>query len=484
MEETPKGNRGDRSDSKLRRWVSNLQLESWQLELLITGFSIFLLASSLDEYERFRSAMVFDRLSPGSSSSNPLFALSGIFLLNTIPWALRFFLINLLIHLLLRGFWIGIVGLSSVSSVIDFDGLKLRGKFRKFIPSKVRSLDELIVYLDKISSVIFAYTYLLVFSILSVMIVFMIMIAILGLIVWFSAMALHSPIFGILNVVLTLATVLFIVSALLFFIDSLFFSTFKKSGWFSAIYYYIYRFFSVISLSFIYRSIYYHLITNFKKKEIISVSLVLILCFVAWKSFSGWSPHKFYPEAEGDSPNIVETRFYDDTRGDQYIKRMSIPSKYVKNGYLEIFIHYDPAYNMVMQYKCPEGANLRQEFSIADGFRAGVEASRDTSKTVDELLAKDVGFEERVIQATQCLAQIFNISIDGESMKGLPFSFYTHPAKGEKGFLVLVDVSGLKRGRHELDVEFLKFRGIPFMQEVTEDKLEFETMARLPFWTL
>ncbi|MFT6054658.1 MAG: hypothetical protein ACJASP_001552, partial [Roseivirga sp.] len=33
----------DSEEGKLRRWVSNLQLESWQLELLITGFSIFLL---------------------------------------------------------------------------------------------------------------------------------------------------------------------------------------------------------------------------------------------------------------------------------------------------------------------------------------------------------------------------------------------------------------------------------------------------------
>jgi len=36
---TPEGNDDGNDEGKLRRWVSNLQLESWQLELLITRFS-------------------------------------------------------------------------------------------------------------------------------------------------------------------------------------------------------------------------------------------------------------------------------------------------------------------------------------------------------------------------------------------------------------------------------------------------------------
>ena len=47
-----------KNESELRRWVSNLQLESWQLELLITGFSIFLLATSLEQYDSFESSFV------------------------------------------------------------------------------------------------------------------------------------------------------------------------------------------------------------------------------------------------------------------------------------------------------------------------------------------------------------------------------------------------------------------------------------------
>lgn len=120
----------DSKESKLRRWVDNLQLESWQLELLITGFSIFLLASGLDQFEAFRQQIKFDKLM-ATNDYRLVFTSAGLFIINTIPYALKYFLVSLLLHLLLRGFWIGIVGLSSVSNNIDFDKLKLKGPFRK-----------------------------------------------------------------------------------------------------------------------------------------------------------------------------------------------------------------------------------------------------------------------------------------------------------------------------------------------------------------
>lgn len=168
METNERPEEGD--ESKLRRWVANLQLESWQLELLITGFSIFLLAESVQGYRDWSNSLIFNKLVP-AGNANAIFVVSIRFIVDTIPYALQFFLISLLVHLLLRGFWIGIVGLSSVSNNIGLDSLNLKGPFRKYLPGKVRTLDELILHLDKISSVIFSYTYLLAFSILSVVFV-------------------------------------------------------------------------------------------------------------------------------------------------------------------------------------------------------------------------------------------------------------------------------------------------------------------------
>lgn len=467
---------------KLRRWVSNLQLESWQLELLITGFSIFLLATSLDEYDSFRRAIQYNKLSPSTDSANPMLGFSVITLLNTIPWVLRFFLINLLIHLLLRGFWIGIVGLSSVSSEIHYDKLKLRGKFRKAIPERVKSLDQLIVYLDKMSSVIFAYTYLLVFSIISVMLVFVLVIALLGSTFWLFGMFGQGLIYGILAVVLMIVVVLIVLCAFLFFLDTLTFSSMKRSKWFNPVFYPIYRIFSILTLSFLYRSIYYHLITNYKRKQIIMVTLSLLGIFYVSQLFTDWDNHNHFPESYGTSAYVIENEFYDDSRGDRHIQVVSIPSKYVKGNYLELFIRYRPNQNAVLTFLCPGTIDMNRNQSFVDGFNAGFEAQRDSTKSLGDILAPDLEYAEALKQSVGCLSQIFEVSIDGEVLNDLDYAFRIHPSKQEKGLFVVIDLHGVERKRHMLEVRSLQFEGAPFMQKITEDQLKMRLLAQLPFW--
>ena len=62
-------------------------------------------------------------------------------------------------HILLRGFWIGAIGLRSVQAKIDFQKLRYSDFFTERLPKKVASLDQLLVKLDNFSSVIFAFTF-------------------------------------------------------------------------------------------------------------------------------------------------------------------------------------------------------------------------------------------------------------------------------------------------------------------------------------
>lgn len=479
--ETPNNEPTEEKD-KLRRWVSNLQLESWQLELLITGFSIFLLAASLDEYDSFRRAIQYNKLSPSTDSGNPLLAISVVTLLNTIPWALRFFLINLLIHLLLRGFWIGIVGLSSVSSEIHYDKLKLRGKFRKAIPERVKSLDQLILYLDKMSSVIFAYTYLLVFSIISVMLVFVLIIALSGSIFWLIGMSPQGVVYGILGVVLMVVVVMIALCAFLFFLDTLTFSSMKRSKWFNPVFYPIYRLFSILTLSFLYRSIYYHLITNYKRKQIVMVTLGLLAVFYMSRIFADWDNHSHFPESYGTSEYVIENEFYDDSRGSRHIRTLSIPSKYVKGNYLELFIRYRPNQNAVLTFLCPGTKDMNRNQTFVDGFNASFEAQMDSTKSIGDLLAPDLEYDEVLKQSVDCLSRIFEVSIDGVVLDNLEYAFRVHPSKQEKGFFVVIDLHNFERKKHVLELKSLQFDGAPFMQKITEEKLKMRLLAQLPFW--
>ncbi len=473
----------DNEEGKLRRWVSNLQLESWQLELLITGFSIFLLATSVTQYEEFSASLRFNKL-VATSSSNVIFVQAGRFIINTIPLALNFFLISLLVHLLLRGFWIGIVGLSSVSNLIDLDSLNLKGPFRKKLPGKIRSLDDLIFYLDQVSSVIFAYTYLLAFSILSVVLVSAFLFSLLGLGAFFQGFVGSSQgVAMMVSIIALFLAVILSVCAVIYFLDTIFFSTFKKSKWFSVLYYPIYRLFSLISLSFVYRSIYYHLITNYSKKQIISVTLILGGTLFIAQRINTWETYPFFPEVRSANQYTMNKVHYDDERRRGHIYTASIPSKFVKNDYLELFIRYSPNSNQVLDFLCPDFRGLEKTNSFSEAVSAGMQSAQDSTLTIEDILGTDEKYEELVKSSSQCLGSLYEVYLDGQMIENPEFFFTRHENKGERGVETVIDIASLDRGRHLIQVNRFEFKGNPFFaEEVSEDRLKKEIFVKISFW--
>jgi hypothetical protein len=468
----------DSEEGKLRRWVSNLQLESWQLELLITGFSIFLLASGIDEYNRFNSNFQETKLINGANGVNPLINSSFRFILNTIPLGLRFFLVNLLIHLLLRGFWIGIVGLSSVSSKIDFESLNFKGKFRKFIPANVKSLDELILYVDKVSSVVFAYTFLLVFSIISVVIVLSIGFSLLGIGVEQMMSAESITAISILGFLIVTLTLFYFFMALIFFLDTLTFSYFKKSRWFSILYYPFYRFFSILSFSFLYRSIYYHLITNFKKRYVVAIASSFFVLFYFSFEVSDININKFYPEYTDRSELMMAEVFYDDSRNEEvFIRTASMPSKYIENGFLELFIRYKPSDNQLLRLICPEAYEMEYEPSVLIGFQAGIKAD-----SVIAAMTNNEEYDKRLQASIDCQTSMFEVYINGVLKPDLEYAFQSHQPLKEKGYLSVIDVSALSRGRHVVELKSFRFKSYSAFGKQTIEELEMTTRAKINFW--
>lgn len=470
----------DSKEGKLRRWVANLQLESWQLELLITGFSIFLLASGVDEYESIKARMNFHKLVP-TQDSTVIFAAAGKAILGTIPYVIQFFLISLLLHLLLRGFWIGIVGLSSVSSTIDYDKLNLKGPFKKYIPKRVRSLDDLIFYLDQVSSVIFAYTYLIVFSIISVVLVGCFLFSFIGLINFVTGTFGMSSASSLGVILIMIIFFLLFFGAIFFFLDSILFSAFKKSKWFSAIFFPIYRVFSILSLSFIYRSIYYHLITNFKRKHIISVTLVLVAVAFVTTRLNSWDRYTFFPEKGVQNSRVIETSFYDDERRDRFVYSASIPSKVVRDSFLPLFIRYSPSMNMTLAFFCPEAQDINDKANLREHIEAGVQSQLDTANSVVEIIRQSSISAESLASIIGCLESTFEVKVDGELIDQ-DFSFAYHPNEGEKGFLQMIDLEGFARGKHVISVSHLEYQGTPFLGEPTEERFRMVQLAEIVFW--
>ena len=139
------------------------------MELLIVGFALLIVVNVPD---KLSNLMVNWETTISADFVNVLLYFGAI-----AQVASRILLINLIIHVILRGFWIGIVGLNSVyPNGIKFDNLNFSSRFNKFIKTKVKELDKFAVTIDNIASSIFAFTFLLIFIFFSLSLYFAVLI--------------------------------------------------------------------------------------------------------------------------------------------------------------------------------------------------------------------------------------------------------------------------------------------------------------------
>ena len=136
---------------QLTEWLEQLQQESWQLELVISGVLLFGVweARSLIGFltDFFEVHGVY-----GYINAICFFFIKGL----SISWTILFF--NLLIHILSRGMWIGAIGLRYISGDIDYEQLDYNERFTTFLTKRIGSFDDYIEKLERFSSIAFAYT--------------------------------------------------------------------------------------------------------------------------------------------------------------------------------------------------------------------------------------------------------------------------------------------------------------------------------------
>ena len=76
-----------------------------------------------------------------------------------------------MIHVILRGLWIGALGLRYVSGDIEFDKLNYQNKFTGYLKKKIVSFDRYVARLENYCSVMFAVSFLLIFYVISIFMV-------------------------------------------------------------------------------------------------------------------------------------------------------------------------------------------------------------------------------------------------------------------------------------------------------------------------
>ncbi len=437
--------------NKLKDWLDKIQQDSWQLELVVTAFSIFLLLGALDFIDTAEPNIHL--LNSGMGRLGSVVATS----FSALAIAILFMLINLILHVVLRGLWISAIGLRSVSGDIDFDKLGFSPRFDQFLRRKTGSFDDYIERLENLCSIVFAFTFLVVFIIFSV--------SIWGLLIIFISefARVYMPetwgdyFVGILNLSMLL-------TGLVYMLDFVTLGWMKKWRRFSKVYYPIYRFFGFITLAALYRPMYYNLIDNKLGRRAAWLMIPYIFA-VIWLVSMRVDSHAWY--ATEDNNHEIVKSCYDDLREEgKLVRTASIPSKFVDNGYLELFIRYHADQDdRILKKKCPD-----VKPPIEAGFRKGFYIDMDGKEDGE-------GPDDFPKLSLDCLSSLYELRINDSLLQQPSYRFFKHPNKEERGMLTLLDVAYLPRGEHEIILRKLG-------RDTTEGAkaLIMKEFVRFPFW--
>jgi hypothetical protein len=492
-------------------WLEKLQQESWQLELLISGLALYGVFES--------KTLLIDFHAYISLYTEGIFKGILMMLYQTFWVGWRLFLINLLIHIILRGLWIGAIGLRYVSGDIDFNELNYSKLFTKYLKKKIGSYDSFIEKLEKICSVLFAYTFLLFLLFFSFILYFGFFVIFIPLLESVSSVSNFELVLGISGFI-------YLIIGLLVFIDLITLGGFKKikETSVSKVYFVIYRFVSLITLSFLYRPLLY----NFLDQKYTKRLFILSVPYIFLIAFSGvLFNNNIYTYME-DNENLqekgfmVDDRFYQDFR-DRSLKYKDKSDKKEminKIPYIVLDKYYmdNPYPSLFLKMTKSDKVLLGKNKSIAPIFKEGIQFTlfnsgkskrvEDLSKdvmqtTVDSLFAKKRSYRaskrkakrlkntkeesllkdkidaiDKVIEITRAklnknkqfakkanYSAIMNAFIDFVDIKidnvnykdSLKCKYYIHPSTGHKGFLCHFSSDSITKGYHELSFERIEY---------------------------
>lgn len=427
------------------KWLEILQQESWQLELLISGFAIFLLASAFDELGSFEYQIYL--LTTGNDYFQTL-----ILPFQVILGAWYVLMINLVLHVLLRGLWISTIGIRYVSNEIDFKKLNFSPKFDHFLKKKIVSFDSYIERLEQLCSIVFGFTFLIIFILISAGL-FVIGIIFIALSIEYTERYLHNRWLLLLIPVL----LLYMIGGIVYCLDFVTLGWIKKRKRIAKLYYPFYRFFSIITLSFVYRPLYYNLIDNRYGRKVVLFLIPYMLIFTMISSMS-FETHSYLPENR--DPETLGNDYYDDTwDGRTLLFSASIGSKFVTNGFIELFLPYNGRTDdQVVKLLCPELVPAKKGVF----FLGKRDMARDTMNAANAL---------------DCHSQRFRLFINDSLIQNVNYRFYDHLQRKNQGLGTILDVGSLSRGEHSLRIDVL------FHESLNgKDTLIFKPTDYIPFW--
>jgi len=428
-------------DKKFKEWLDILQQESWQLELIISGFAIYGLFMIIEPIEL-----------AGLEAQNEQNMYRG-FLTKGLLISWYIITINLIAHVILRGLWIGAIGLRYVSGDIDYDILKYSPKFTRHLIKRVGSFDNYVATLEKYCSVIFSITFLLVFYLIGLLAIGLIF-ALLGLLIAKAETPDWVRYWIAIPVIVLTA-----IGAILTFIDFMTQGWLKKKKWTTFFYYPVYWLFKYITFSFLYRPMVYNFLDNKfgKRLSLILIPLIVIISILAATQFSTSN----YLEKEMDSSSFAaSTKNYNDliSLNNSFADRATIPSKVIQTSFLNVFVIY--------------GRSIEDDVFF---FNKDLKPEKDRRGIYSPVFSEGtIPWSEggKQIQAyMEEIEDMYTLSVDSIQFK--PKFVVTTNFQNQLGFETFVDIRSVPQGKHILNVS---------RKDHKNDSIYLRKIIEIPFW--
>ena len=433
----------DYKDGKFKELLDKLQQESWQLELLISGFAIFGLITSIPH---IRTAMIV------AENDKQIYSFA-LLLIAFIACSILIF--NLLIHVVLRGLWIGALGLRYVSGDIDFEKLNYHSRFTKYLEKRIVSFDKYVATLENYCSVLFAVTFLLIFYVISISIIILCFVGVATLII--SNDNLPEGLRTFVGVVL----LLFIATGAIFvFIDFITQGYLKKKKWLSKIYFPFYWVFSFVTLTFLYRPLVYNFLDNRFTKRLSFFLVPSYIAIAVLVSFKNQNTN-YLESAKYVSNTSLNSKNYENLliNDDDFAKTATIQSKVITDSYLKIFRTFsENVENQIYNYH----PTLKPK-EDKRGFKTDIVMFSSTSylKNRDSLTKKYLEVFNKTHQV-----YIDTLKLDSDFL-------ISKNKKDQVGFETYVNIKNLTEGKHVMKLKRLYKR--------KKDTLK-RTEISIPFW--
>jgi hypothetical protein len=426
-----------------KKLLQKLQEESWQLELIISGFAIFGLILAFEPLQ----------IAAREAQNNSQIQLYIVLTVVVISCAILIF--NLLLHVILRGLWIGALGLRYVSGEIDYEVLNYSKKFTNYLKKKVGSFDKYIGTLENYCSVIFAISFLLVFYVLAftitVLVITLISIYIIGnedLPFWLSkGVGVSLVVFIVIGMLLTFFD--FITQGLL-----------KKKQWVSKIYFPFYWTFSFLTLSFLYRPLVYNFLDNKFGKRISFILIPVYIVILLFTSLT-YNSSNYFSATNSSNDIISNIRNYEDLidENESYIDDVAIQSKVITDSYLKVFVIFsDNVEDRIFKFNPSlkpkeDNRGLSSDIHFGNNF---IDTSKRDSLRREYLKAFNT---------------IYSVKIDTIEYKS--DFVISRWKKKDFGFETYLGIKNLTEGKHVVIVK---------RSHKKKDKTMSFNVAKIPFW--